>query len=48
MEVDNPAYNWKNYWDNETHTPYASKDDQFVSYDDARSLTEKVLYVYFL
>ena len=48
MEVDDPAYNWKKYWDNDTHTPYASMEDQFISYDDARSLTEKVLYVYFL
>jgi chitinase len=41
-EVDNPTNNWKKYWDNVTHTPYATKDNQFVSYDDTRSLTDKV------
>jgi GH18 family chitinase len=45
--VDNPIKNWKKYWDNDTHTPYASKDDQFISFDDARSLTEKVMQFYF-
>jgi chitinase len=41
-EVDNPTNKWKKYWDNVTHTPYATKDNQLISYDDARSLTDKV------
>jgi GH18 family chitinase len=45
--VDNATNNWKKYWDNITHTPYASKGDQFISYDDERSLTDKVLYFNF-
>ncbi|GFG34693.1 hypothetical protein Cfor_02572, partial [Coptotermes formosanus] len=42
MVVNNPDCNWMRHWDNVTHTPYAFKDNQFISYDDERSLTEKV------
>jgi GH18 family chitinase len=44
-EVDNPLKNWEKRWDNKTHTPYAFKDDRFLSYDNAASLTDKVLYL---
>lgn len=40
--VDSPSSNWIKCWENVTHTPYAFKDDQFMSYDNGRSLTEKV------
>jgi GH18 family chitinase len=47
FELDSPSSNWVKRWDNVTHTPYAFKDDQFISYDTVRSLTEKVLYQLF-
>ncbi|PNF17850.1 hypothetical protein B7P43_G02228 [Cryptotermes secundus] len=42
FELDSPSSNWMKRWDNVTHTPYAFKDDEFISYDNGRSLTEKV------
>jgi GH18 family chitinase len=45
--MDNPTNNWTKHWDNVTHTPYASKGDQLLSYDDAKSLKDKVLHFYF-
>ena len=45
MQVDDPAYNWKKYWDDDSYSTCAAKGDQ---YDDARSLTEKLLVFVFL
>ncbi|GAB6031999.1 hypothetical protein CHUAL_010376 [Chamberlinius hualienensis] len=35
---------WTKKWDNYQHVPYAYKDDYWVSYEDAGSITEKVQY----
>ncbi|KAG8182777.1 hypothetical protein JTE90_018651, partial [Oedothorax gibbosus] len=36
---------WASVWDSDSQTPYAYKDDQWVSYDDQRSLNIKVDYL---
>ncbi|GAB6032000.1 hypothetical protein CHUAL_010377 [Chamberlinius hualienensis] len=35
---------WTKVWDNNQLVPYAYKDDYWVSYDNAESITEKILY----
>lgn len=37
--------NWNNDWDDEQKVPYAFKGDQFVSYENLRSLKEKINYL---
>jgi len=46
FELDSLSSNWMKCWDNVTATPYAFKEDQFISYDDSTSITEKVLYIH--
>ncbi|PSN42058.1 hypothetical protein C0J52_15586 [Blattella germanica] len=33
---------WKTYWDNVTHTPFMVQNKKFMSYDNERSLTDKL------
>ncbi len=35
---------WKKEWDLEQRVPYIHNGDQWISYDDVNSLTEKVFY----
>ncbi len=40
---------WKKEWDLEQRVPYIYNGDQWISYDDVNSLTEKVfLFSYFI
>lgn len=38
---------WKNYWDSISSTPYAfhTKDKKFLSFDNSKSLKQKVQYI---
>ncbi|KAG8177988.1 hypothetical protein JTE90_010883 [Oedothorax gibbosus] len=36
---------WASVWDTDSHTPYAYKENQWVSYDDQKSLNTKVEYL---
>ncbi|CAH0551736.1 unnamed protein product [Brassicogethes aeneus] len=44
MELKNTSSNWKQYWDSETSTPYAVADDKFITYDNERSIAEKIRF----
>lgn len=35
---------WQQYWDDETQTPFAVSDDKLITFDNARSLHEKVKF----
>lgn len=44
MELNNSTANWKTYWDSETETPFAVTRNQVISYDNERSIYEKVKF----
>jgi len=35
---------WTEVWDNTAQVPYVYKDDQWISYDNAKSVLAKVVY----
>lgn len=44
MELKNKSLGWQKYWDDESKTPFAVNGDKVITYDDERSLTEKVRF----
>lgn len=36
---------WKKFWDDDTMTPYAVQGDKVITYDDERSIAEKVSFL---
>jgi hypothetical protein len=36
---------WKTFWDDNTMTPYAVQGDKVITYDDERSIAEKVSFL---
>jgi hypothetical protein len=36
---------WKTFWDDDTMTPYAVQGDKVITYDDERSIAEKVCFL---
>lgn len=44
MEVKNKTAPWKKFWDSESRTPFAVRGAQLITYDDERSVYEKVKF----
>lgn len=44
MEVKNNSQLWHKFWDAESSTPYAVSGNKMITYDDARSIKEKVRF----
>lgn len=42
MQLKNSSYGWKVHWDAESKTPFAISNNKVITYDDERSLAEKV------
>jgi GH18 family chitinase len=36
---------WKTFWDDNSLTPYAVQGDKVITYDDERSIAEKVSFI---
>ncbi|XP_045471267.1 probable chitinase 2 [Harmonia axyridis] len=44
LELNNKTAGWTTYWDSDTHTPYAVNGNKVLTYDNERSLREKVKF----
>lgn len=44
MELKNDTFGWKQMWDDESSTPFAINGEKVVTYDDERSIAEKVKF----
>ncbi|XP_066255008.1 probable chitinase 2 [Euwallacea similis] len=44
LEVKNKTAPWRKYWDPESRTPFAVRGAQLITYDDERSIFEKVQF----
>ncbi|XP_044265080.1 probable chitinase 2 [Tribolium madens] len=44
LEVKNKSQNWATFWDSESKTPFAVSGNKVLTYDDARSIGEKVKF----
>lgn len=44
LEVKNKTAPWKKFWDSESRTPFAVRGAQLITYDDERSVYEKVKF----
>lgn len=44
MELNNKSAGWTSYWDTNTQTPYAVNENKVLTYDNKRSLKEKIKF----
>ncbi|XP_060532634.1 probable chitinase 2 isoform X2 [Cylas formicarius] len=44
LELKNKTHPWTMYWDSESSTPFAVRKTQVITYDDERSIAEKVRF----
>ncbi|GLV36208.1 Chitinase 2 [Carabus blaptoides fortunei] len=44
LELKNTTSNWTKHWDETTQTPFAINGDKVITYDDERSIAEKVRF----
>lgn len=44
MELKNKSAGWQTFWDDDSLTPFAVNGDKVITYDDERSLSEKVRF----
>lgn len=44
LELNNKTEPWKKFWDSESSTPFAVRGKQVITYDDERSIFEKVRF----
>lgn len=44
MELKNTTSAWTKHWDDETKTPFAINGDKVITYDDEKSIAEKVRF----
>ncbi|KAI4467569.1 chitinase [Holotrichia oblita] len=44
MELNNQSLNYTQHWDNESKTPFAVSGRKVISYDNPKSITEKVKF----
>lgn len=44
LELSNQSSNWSIFWDDLSKTPYAVNGEKFISYDNRRSISEKIKF----
>ncbi|XP_044746225.1 probable chitinase 2 [Coccinella septempunctata] len=44
LELNNKTAGWTTYWDSKSHTPYAVNENKVLTYDNQRSLREKIQF----
>ncbi|KAL1501790.1 hypothetical protein ABEB36_007051 [Hypothenemus hampei] len=44
LELKNKTHPWHKFWDSESATPFAIRDTQVITYDDEKSIDEKIKF----